>query len=434
MPDTTWRCAKAAEAADAGTAAPATPGFREQGERDPLHRCSSNGAQPPNVRVSCSHSRGAIRHKNALRQHVQYPEGQEPSPMSVVLVTGSAGLIGSEAARHFAGLGMTVAGVDNDMRSYFFGSDGSNTWNSQKLEAEFGDNYEHHNVDIRDRDGLEKVFTRYGKDLALVIHAAAQPSHDWAAKEPFTDFDINAVGTMNVLEHLRNHAIDVPLIHCSTNKVYGDTPNRLPLLEQETRWEIDPSHTYASGIREDMSIDFTLHSVFGASKVAADIMVQEYGRYFGMKTAVFRGGTLTGPSHSAAELHGFLAYVMRCAMERRTYKIFGYKGKQVRDAIHCSDVISAFEEFYRAPRSGEVYNLGGGRHSNCSVLEALDLAADISGNAVERVYLDDNRIGDHIWWIGSNARFEQHYPNWKMQYDVPTILREIHDDNAQRWA
>jgi CDP-paratose 2-epimerase len=353
--------------------------------------------------------------------------------VSVALVTGSAGLIGSEAVRHFAKLGLTVAGVDNDMRRYFFGEDGSTAWNAQQLERELGASYEHHSVDIRDRDGLAKVFQRYGRDLAVVIHTAAQPSHDWAVKEPYTDFDINAVGTLNMLENTRQHAIDAPFLYTSTNKVYGDTPNRLPLVEQETRWEIDPSHTYVDGIREDMSIDSTLHSIFGASKVAGDVMVQEYGRYFDMKTAVFRGGTLTGPAHSAAELHGFLAYVMRCAMERRTYNIYGYKGKQVRDAIHCNDVVSAFEAFFRNPRSAEIYNIGGGRHSNCSNLEAFAISEKISGNEMKTVYVEQNRVGDHIWWIGSNARFQEHYPDWKLTYDVPAILQEIHDANVDRW-
>ncbi len=353
--------------------------------------------------------------------------------MSVALVTGSGGLIGSEAARHFARLGLTVAGIDNDMRGYFFGKDGSTAWNTRQLSAELGSSYEHHNIDIRDRDALAKLFARYGSEIAVVIHCAAQPSHDWAMKEPFTDFDVNAGGTLNMLEYARQYCIDAPFITCSTNKVYGDTPNRLPLVEQETRYEIDPSHTYADGIREDMSIDSTLHSIFGASKVAADVMTQEYGRYFDMKTAVFRGGTLTGPAHSAAELHGFLAYLMRCNMEGRTYKIFGYKGKMVRDAIHCNDVVSAFEAFFRNPRSAEIYNIGGGRHSNCSHLEGFAIAQEISGIEMRSTYVPENRVGDHQWWIGSNARFAEHYPDWKLTYDVPAILREIHEANVDRW-
>ncbi|MGA8114746.1 MAG: NAD-dependent epimerase/dehydratase family protein [Actinocatenispora sp.] len=353
--------------------------------------------------------------------------------MSVALVTGSGGLIGSEAVRHFARLGLTVVGIDNDMRGYFFGKDGSTAWNVQQLRTELGDKYEHHDIDIRDRDALSALFQRYAKDIAVVIHTAAQPSHDWAAKEPFTDFDVNAVGTINLLEFTRLHAIDAPFIFTSTNKVYGDTPNRLPLVEQETRYELDPAHTYTDGIREDMSIDSTMHSVFGASKVAADVMVQEYGRYFDMKTAVFRGGTLTGPAHSAAELHGYLGYLMRCNMEGRTYNIFGYKGKMVRDAIHSNDVVSAFEAFFRKPRVAEIYNIGGGRHSNASHLEAFAIAEKISGIPMKTTYVDQARMGDHQWWIGSNARFAEHYPEWKLTYDVPAILQEMHDANVDRW-
>lgn len=353
--------------------------------------------------------------------------------MSVALVTGSAGLIGSEAARHFAGLGLDVVGIDNDMRRYYFGEDGSTAWSLLRLTGELGDAYTHYDVDIRDRAGLEAIFKKYASDIAVVIHTAAQPSHDWAVKEPFTDFDVNAVGTLNVLENTRQHALDAPFIHCSTNKVYGDRPNSLPLVERETRYEIEPGHPYEQGIAEDMPIDTSLHSVFGASKVAADVMVQEYGRYFGMRTACFRGGTLTGPAHSAAELHGFLAYVMRCAMERRVYRIYGYKGKMVRDAIHSHDVVAAFEAFFRNPRSGEVYNLGGGRHSNTSHLEVFALAEKITGNEMRTVYVDEHRVGDHQWWIGSNARFQAHYPQWRVTYDVPAILTEIHQANLDKW-
>jgi CDP-paratose 2-epimerase len=354
--------------------------------------------------------------------------------VAVALVTGSGGLIGSEAVRHFAGLGLEVVGIDNDMRQEFFGAEASTAWNVQQLTADLGSAYSHHGVDIRDRDALGKIFKRYGQDIAVVIHTAAQPSHDWAVRDPFTDFDVNAGGTLNMLQNTREHCIEAPFIHCSTNKVYGDTPNRLPLIEQETRWEIDPSHAYADGITEDMSIDHCLHSVFGASKVAADVMAQEYGRYFGMKTAIFRGGTLTGPAHSATELHGFLGYVMRANMERRLYRIFGYKGKQVRDAIHSHDVLSAFEAFFRAPRSAAVYNLGGGRQSNCSNLEAFALAAEISGTEMVTEYVDENRVGDHQWWIGSMAAFQADYPEWKQVYDVPMILREIYEANVDKWV
>lgn len=354
--------------------------------------------------------------------------------VSIALITGSAGLIGSQAALHFAGLGLQVVGVDNDMRRVFFGDDSSTAWMVGELQAQLGDTYRHHDLDIRDRDALDRLFAEYGSDIGVVIHTAAQPSHDWAAREPFTDFDVNAVGTLNVLESTRRHCRSAPFIFTSTNKVYGDTPNRLPLIEHDTRWEIDPTHTYAAGIREDMSIDATLHSIFGASKVAADVMVQEYGRYFDMSTACFRGGTLTGPNHSAAELHGFLAYVMRCTMAAIPYRVYGYGGKQVRDAIHSSDLISCFEHVYRAPRVAEVYNIGGGRFSNCSVIEAIDLCEQITGKTLEWTYVDENRVGDHIWWIGDNSRFAEHYPDWHLAYDVPAILTEMHEANRDRWT
>jgi CDP-paratose 2-epimerase len=353
--------------------------------------------------------------------------------VSVAIVTGSAGLIGSEAARAFADLGLHVVGVDNDMRSTYFGAEASTAWNAKRLREDLGGSYEHVDADVRDRDAVAALFQRLGSDISLVLHTAAQPSHDWAAREPFTDFDTNAGGTLNLLEHTRQHSPDAPFIFTSTNKVYGDVPNSLPLFEGETRWEIDPGHEYANGIREDMRIDSCLHSVFGASKVAADVMVQEYGRYFGLKTACFRGGTLTGPGHSATELHGFLGYVMRCAMTATPYTVFGYKGKQVRDAIHSADLVRAFVEFFKRPRSAEIYNIGGGRYSNASVLEAIELCEEISGNSIKWSYAEANRIGDHIWWIGSNERFSGHYPSWKLTYDVPAILGEIHAANVDRW-
>lgn len=354
--------------------------------------------------------------------------------MSVALVTGSAGLIGSEAVRHFAGLGLDVVGIDNDMRKAFFGEEASTAWNVLRLTSELGDRYTHHDTDIRDRDGVAQIFRRYGRDIAVVIHTAAQPSHDWAVRDPYVDFDINAGGTLNLLQNTREHCIDAPFIFTSTNKVYGDRPNYLPYVEQESRWELPADHTYHEGIREDMPIDSCLHSIFGASKVAADVMVQEYGRYFDMKTVCFRGGTLTGPAHSATELHGFLGYVMRCNMERRLYKIFGYQGKMVRDAIHSHDVVSAFEAFFRNPRSAAVYNLGGGRHSNCSHLEVFALAEQITGIEMVSEYHEANRIGDHKWWIGSNASFQADYPEWKQIYDIPMILNEIYEANVDKWV
>lgn len=354
--------------------------------------------------------------------------------MNIALITGSAGLIGSQAAEHFAGLGLHVVGVDNDMRKVFFGDDSSTAWMATALERKLGDSYTHAALDIRDRSAVEEMFKQYGTDIKVVIHTAAQPSHDWAARDPFTDFDVNAVGTLNMIENTRQHCPDAVFIFTSTNKVYGDTPNRLPLNELETRWEIDPSHDYNDGIKEDMSIDMTKHSLFGASKVAADVVVQEYGRYFGMKTSCFRGGTLTGPNHSAAELHGFLAYMMQCTMSGTAYRVFGYKGKQVRDAIHSFDLINCFEEVYKAPRSAEVYNIGGGRFSHTSMQEAIAMCEDITGKQLERTYLEENRIGDHIWWVGSNARFEEHYPKWTQKYDVRAILEEMCEANKDRWA
>jgi CDP-paratose 2-epimerase len=353
--------------------------------------------------------------------------------LSLAVITGASGLIGSEAAIHFGGLGLDVVGIDNDMRRVFFGPDASTDWNRRRVQQALAGAYRHHHLDIRDRDAVLELFRRSGREIALVVHAAAQPSHDWAARAPFVDFDINAVGTLNVLEAVRLFAPESVFIFTSTNKVYGDRPNLLPLVEQETRWEIDPEHPYAGGIREDMSIDESLHSVFGASKTAADVLVQEYGRYYGLRTACFRGGTLTGPNHSAAELHGFLAYVMRCVMTGTPYTVYGYKGKQVRDAIHSRDLIDAFDAFFRAPRVAEVYNIGGGRFSNASVLEAIELAEDIAGDELEWTYAETNRVGDHIWWIGDNGRFESHYPGWKLQYDVPRILEEIRAANAERW-
>ena len=352
--------------------------------------------------------------------------------MSVVVVTGSAGLIGSEAVRFFYDQGHDVVGIDNDMRAYFFGEEASTHWNRDRLIKDLP-GYTHYDLDLRDYEGIIKLFQKYSDDIQLVIHAAAQPSHDWAAFEPITDFTINANGTLNLLEATRLHTPDAVFIFTSTNKVYGDTPNRLPLVELESRWEIEPSHTYQQGIREDMSIDHTLHSLFGASKVAADVLVQEYGRYFGLYTASFRGGCLTGPNHAGAQLHGFLAYLMKCAATGTQYTIFGYKGKQVRDNIHSADLIRAFDEFFKSPRRGEVYNIGGGRFSNCSMLEAIQMCQEITGRDLLWVYDEKNRTGDHIWWVSDNGKFMNHYPAWRMEYDVSGILHEIYAGTRERW-
>lgn len=353
--------------------------------------------------------------------------------MSVVIVTGSAGLIGSEAAAFFAEKGHDVVGVDNDMRREFFGDEASTRWNRDRLESRLGDRYTHVSIDIRDEDAVDSLFKKYGKAIELVVHTAAQPSHDWAARAPKVDFGVNAVGTLNLLEAVREHTDNATFIFTSTNKVYGDTPNSLPLIEQETRWEIDPSHTYADGIREDMSIDQSMHSLFGASKVAADVLVQEYGRYFDMPTVCFRGGCLTGPSHSGTKLHGFLAYLMKCTVSGTPYNVFGYKGKQVRDNIHSADLIAAFDAFHSNPRSAAVYNIGGGRQSNCSMLEAITLCEEISDKKLDWTYEEGNRAGDHIWWVGDLAKFESDYPNWKLKHNVPDILKEIYEANVERW-
>lgn len=345
--------------------------------------------------------------------------------MSVIIVTGSGGLIGSEAAKFYLEKGYTVVGIDNDMRAYFFGSDSSTKWNVEQIKSDFS-SYVHKQVDIRDFDSIKAVFQEYGSDIEAIIHTAAQPSHDWAAKEPFTDFSVNANGTLNLLEATRQFCPEAVFIFTSTNKVYGDTPNYLPLEEGDFRWSVNPDHPYAiKGIDEDMSIDKCKHSLFGASKVAADILVQEYGKYFQMKTATFRGGCLTGPAHSGAELHGFLAYLILCAVGKKPYTIFGYKGKQVRDNIHSKDLINCFWEFHQAPRIGEVYNIGGGTHSNVSMLEAINKIKQFSGHELDFSVSEENRIGDHIWYISDVSKFQSHYPNWKYEYDIDTILKEM---------
>ena len=350
-----------------------------------------------------------------------------------VLITGSAGLIGSEAAKFFSGKGYHVVGIDNDMRAKFFGADASTAWNRELLTQSLK-NYRHENIDIRDTESIDVLFRRLKKRLALVIHTAAQPSHDWAANDPIMDFTVNANGTLNLLEATRKHAAETPFIFTSTNKVYGDLPNELPLVETATRWEINEDHPFhAFGIDESMSIDQSTHSVFGASKVAADVMVQEYGRYFGMNTATFRGGCLTGPAHSGTVLHGFLAYLMKCVATGAPYTVMGYQGKQVRDNIHSHDLVSAFWHFFQAPRSGEVYNIGGGRRSNCSMLEAIAECESISGKKLDYTYQEDNRVGDHIWWISDTRKFENHYPDWKPEFGITDILTGIYEANVQRW-
>ncbi|MBN8220773.1 MAG: NAD-dependent epimerase/dehydratase family protein [Spirochaetes bacterium] len=352
--------------------------------------------------------------------------------MKTAIITGSAGLIGAEATRLFAEKGCRILGIDNDMRQEFFGADASTDWQRKDLEAQL-ENYKHYPIDIRDVTGIEKVFSEFSSDIEIVIHTAAQPSHDWAAKDPHKDFTVNANGTLTLLEATRKFAPKAVFIFTSTNKVYGDNPNFLPLVENEKRWEINEGHSYFQfGIDENMSIDNTKHSLFGASKVAADILVQEYGKYFNMNTGVFRGGCLTGPGHSGTQLHGFLAYLMKCAVTKQPYTIFGYKGKQVRDNIHSYDLVNMFHHFAQKPRQGEVYNAGGGRHSNCSMREAIEICERISGNKMQIKYDENNRIGDHIWYISDVRKFEAHFPEWKYKYTLEEMLQQIHDALVKR--
>lgn len=339
------------------------------------------------------------------------------------LVTGSAGLIGSEAVKFFAQKGFEIVGIDNNMRSYFFGAEASTDWNREKLEKQLKEQYTHYQADIRDNDAIAKIFKKHTFDL--IIHTAAQPSHDWAAREPMTDFSVNATGTLVMLENMRLYCPEAVFIFTSTNKVYGDTPNALPLVELEKRWELPEDHAFYKGIDESMSIDQTKHSIFGASKVAADVLVQEYGRYFGFKTAIFRGGCLTGPSHSGAELHGFLAYLIKCINSGKKYTIFGYKGKQVRDNIHSHDLVNAFWHFYQKPRSAEVYNIGGARNSNISMLEAIEKIEKILGKKANYELSSENRIGDHIWYISDVSKFKKHYSGWDFEYNIDDILQEM---------
>lgn len=354
--------------------------------------------------------------------------------MSVVIVTGSSGLIGSETAKFFHGQGFDVVGIDNNMRAYFFGQDASTEWNTAQLTSKLT-RFRHCAVDVRDAPSIESIFQQYGNSVSLVVHCAAQPSHDWAAREPVTDFSVNAMGTLVLLEATRKFAPDAVFILTSTNKVYGDTPNALPLVEMEHRWELTAGHPWSEhGIDESMSIDQTKHSIFGASKVAADVMVQEYGQYFGMRTGVFRGGCLTGPSHSGAQLHGFLAYLVRCAVTSQPYTIFGYKGKQVRDNIHSNDLVQCFWHFYKDPKPGVVYNIGGSRYSNCSMLEAIDLIAQLSGYEVNYTLSDQARSGDHIWWISDVRRFQNDYPAWSYSFDLRATLAEMIEAAKSRYA
>jgi CDP-paratose 2-epimerase len=344
--------------------------------------------------------------------------------MKKLLVTGSSGLIGSEVCIHFAGLGWEIHGIDNNQRAVFFGPQGDTRWNQNRLAQKIGKTFVHHEIDIRDRQGVLNLLREIKPDA--IVHTAAQPSHDRAAAIPFDDFDTNAVGTLNLLEAVRQNCPESPFVHMSTNKVYGDKPNTIKLKELETRWDYDDTF-YEDGITEIFSIDQSKHSLFGASKVAADVMVQEYGRYFNMFTCCLRGGCLTGPNHSGVELHGFLSYLVKCNLEGKEYKIFGYKGKQVRDNIHSFDVARFAEEFIKSPRMGEVYNIGGGRNNSCSIIEAFKITEKYTGKAQVWSYLDENRIGDHICYISNLNKMREHYPNWNITISLEETIRQIVD-------
>ncbi|MGD0104049.1 MAG: NAD-dependent epimerase/dehydratase family protein [Rhodopila sp.] len=351
--------------------------------------------------------------------------------MAVAIVTGSGGLVGAETTKLFLERGLGVVGIDNDLRRAFFGPEASTSWQVGLLSRLRG--YTHVAADIRDASAIDTVFRRYGRDIAVIVHCAAQPSHDWAARDPVTDFTVNANGTLTLLEATRKHASDAVFIFVSTNKVYGDRPNDLPLIETDTRYELSLDHPWAErGIPEEMGIDNCLHSLFGASKVAADVLVQEYGRYFGMKTACFRGGCLTGPGHSGAQLHGFMAYLVRCAVTDQPYTVFGYKGKQVRDNIHARDLVEAFWAFFQRPTSGQVFNMGGSRHSNCSMLEAIAMAERLTGRPMNYTYTDDNRIGDHTWWVSDVSKFQKQYPEWRYRFDIHMLMADVFEGVKMR--
>jgi CDP-paratose 2-epimerase len=346
--------------------------------------------------------------------------------MKIAVVTGSAGLIGSQACDFFSERGYKIIGIDNDMRAYFFGESSSTKDSLESLKSKIND-YEHYNIDIRDYQKLNEVFSKYSSDIDIVIHTAAQPSHDWAANEPLTDFSVNATGTMNMLEVTRLNCPKATFIFTSTNKVYGDTPNKSPYIqERESRWECVDDLGNPTSIDETMSIDNTKHSVFGASKVAADVMCQEYGKYFGMSVGIFRGGCLTGPNHAGAELHGFLSYLVKCIVNNKPYTIFGYKGKQVRDNIHSWDLVNMFWEFHQNPKQGEVYNVGGGRDNSTSILEAIDTINRIAEtNWSNYTISEQNRIGDHIWYISDLRKFRTHYPNWNITIDLEETIKQM---------
>jgi len=344
--------------------------------------------------------------------------------MSLAIITGSSGLVGSEAVNFFSDKGFDVVGIDNNLRQLFFGKNGSTNWVKSQL-IKRNKNFKNFNTDIRNFEKLTNIFKKYSKNISLIIHSAAQPSHDYGKNFPFLDFHVNATGTLNLLELTKKYCPNASFIFMSTNKVYGDNPNKLKILETKTRWELSDTDKNFNGINENFSIDNSTHSFFGVSKTYADLIVQEYGKNIGLKTVCFRGGCITGPNHSGASLHGFLSYLVKSSLNKKKYNVIGYKGKQVRDNLHSNDLVKCFWEFYKKPRKGEIYNIGGGRYSNCSVVEALDLVEKYTDIKIKTKILKLPRVGDHIWYISDTSKFKKHYPNWKQQYDTKKIIEEL---------
>ena len=344
--------------------------------------------------------------------------------MSVVLITGSSGLVGSESVNFFSKKGFDVIGIDNNLRKFFFGKEGSTFWIKNKLLKQ-NKKFKSLSIDIRNYNSLEKVFKKYKKNISLIIHCAAQPSHDYGKNYPIIDFNVNAAGTLNLLELTKKHCPNSPFIFMSTNKVYGDNPNKLNLIEKSKRWELNKNHKYFKGINENFSIDRCVHSFFGVSKTYADLIVQEYGKNVGLKTVSFRASCITGPNHSGAKLHGFLSYLVKSCLIKKKYSLIGYKGKQVRDNLHSYDLVNCFWEFYKKPKYGKIYNIGGGRFSNCSIIEALELVEKITKIKIKKNIVKKNRVGDHIWYISNLHKFKKDYPNWKQKYNTKKIIEEL---------
>ena len=351
--------------------------------------------------------------------------------MSLVLITGSSGLVGSEAVNFFSKKGFDVIGIDNNLRKFFFGIDGSTLWIKNEL-LKNNKNFKSYNCDIRSYSSLKKIFKKYSKKISLIIHCAAQPSHDYGKNFPIIDFNVNATGTLNLLELTKRYCADSPFIFMSTNKVYGDNPNNLKIIEQKYRWELKKKNKYFKGINEKFPIDDCTHSFFGVSKTYADLIVQEYGKNVGLKTVSFRGGCITGPNHSGAKLHGFLSYLVKLSLNKKKYSLIGYKGKQVRDNLHSHDLVNCFWEFFKKPRKGEVYNIGGGRYSNCSIIEAINTVENIANIKIKREIIRRPRIGDHIWYITNNSKFKKHYPNWKQKYNTKKIIEELIETTSSK--